>query len=135
MKYRSLYYDFQYCGDFNIWTKSYSLSGAKNYHDGSITTSGKDNLIINFASGNSDEFEFGKLEETQKLLDFLNSATTDSFNVSFTKIEEEKEEENEEEEKKEAEKEEKDIKKIILILSIILIIIIIILLLCLSLCL
>ena len=134
MKYRSLYYDFQYFGDSDIWTKSYSLSSAKNYHDGSITTSGKDNLIINFASENSDEFEFGKLEETRKLLDFLNSATTDSFNVSFTKIEEEEEEENEEE-KKEEEKEEKDIKKIILILSIILIIIIILLLLCLSLCL
>ena len=80
-----------------IWTKSYSSSRMKSNQIGSMTTSFDDNLFINFAFTESTfEIEFGKLEDPNKLLNFLKSATTDSFQVSFIKIEE-----NEEEEEKE----------------------------------
>ena len=60
---------------------------------GSMTTSFDDNLFINFAFTESTfEIEFGKLEDPNKLLNFLKSATTDSFQVSFIKIEENEEE-------------------------------------------
>ena len=80
-----------------IWTKSYSSSSMKSNQIGSMTTSFDDNLFIYFAISESTfEIEFGKLENPNKLLNFLKSATTDSFQVSFIKIEE-----NEEEEEKE----------------------------------